>query len=515
MDSISPVFLSFREEDTGRTFVSHLYRSLDQKQIQTNKDENQQTTTRDGRISPEVVKAIRESKIAVVVISENYASSVWCLDVLAEIIEFFWIFEIKTVFYEVDPGDLTRPSGKFADDFRRHEERETPETVNRWRNAMERLLEESRTTDSRFCSLDWEDDSKMLDALIANITHLLFDSIYAKEYSEESATRHSTGDRGSSDLRLMSDIYMKHIPKSLHGSGETGLGLERYAHLDTSLTEDMSNEQPSPASDDPNGLVGMYRHKKAVYGLLDLESTNLVRTVGILGTQGVGKSTLAECVLDDISCHFQHHCFLTNVNKIYQNRISPSLLKHLPGTRMSNVDIFDAIKSSLVNRKVLLVIDGVDDTDNEQFKSAVKVSRWLGPGSRVIMTSRFDHSLTLCGVKYELECLRYEEALQLFSLYAFKRTYPLIGFEPFSIRAVHFAGRLPLALRVLGSFLYDKDKESWKRTLRKLEASQDHGSCLVSNYIGTGEYLPRRQIELEQYVGADEGEYSPSYLMLL
>lgn len=136
-------------------------------------------------------------------------------------------------------------------------------------------------------------------------------------------------------------------------------------------------------------------------------------------------------------------------------------------------------------------------------KYALKATRWLGPGSRVITTSTNDYSLKSCGVKYEMECLRYEEALQLFSLYAFKNTYPLNGFEPFSIRAVQFAGRLPLALKVLGSFLYGKDEEGWKRTLRKLKATQDNGSRQVSNYIGACEYLPRRQIESEQYVGAD------------
>ncbi|KAL1193483.1 putative disease resistance protein RPP1 [Cardamine amara subsp. amara] len=497
MDSPSSVFLSYRREDTGRTFVSHLYRSLNQKRIPTYKDENQQTT-RDGRISPEVAKAIRESKIAIVVISENYASSVWCLNVLAEIIENSGLSNIKTVFYEVDPADLTRPTGKFADDFRRHEAIQIPETVNRWRNALERL----ESTGRRFCSRDWEDDSKMLDDLIISISPPpAFGFRRLRPRIAESSV-----------LGPMTDIGTNYKPKSLSRFGE----LEIYAHQDTSLIDDMSNESSSsPASDGSNGLVGMYRHKKAVYDLLDLESKNQVRTIGIWGFQGVGKTTLAECIFDDISHHFQHYCFLTNVNKIYQNRISPSLLKHLTSTRSSNVNIFDAIKSNLVNRNVLLVIDGVDDTYSEQYKGAVKVTRWLGPGSRVIMTSRFDQSLKSCGVKYEMECLRYDEALQLFSLYAFKKTYPLIGFEPLSIRAVHFAGRLPLALKVLGSFLYDKDKEIWKRTLRKLEASQDNGSRQVSNYIGACEYLPRHQIELERYVRADEEENSPSYHMLL
>ncbi|WZZ67526.1 hypothetical protein YC2023_078896 [Brassica napus] len=331
----------------------------------------------------------------------------------------------------------------------------------------------------------WEDDSKMLDDLIISISSPRFPTSTRRIHQSQLAAH--TG-LASSQFRLMSDAYMKHIPQSLSWPGEAGLESPDKSFTDHAL----SNESPSPASDDSNGLLA--------FG----------------GEDGVGKTTLAECVFDDISPHFQHHCFLSNVNNIYQNRISPSLLKHLTSKKCSD-NIFDAIKPFLVNRHVLLVIDGVHDTNHEQLKDAMKVAPWLGPGSRVIMTSWADYKLNSCGVKYmyHMESLRYEEALQLFSLCAFKMPYPPVAFEGFSIRAVHFAGRLPLALKVLGSLLFDKDKERWKTTLRKLEASQDNGSRQISKYIGAGEYLPRRQIELEQYVRADEEEHSASYHMLL
>ncbi|CAN6932524.1 unnamed protein product [Brassica oleracea] len=234
----------------------------------------------------------------------------------------------------------------------------------------------------------------MIDDLIISISSPPFPIAPRHELRRAAATGGA-----SSQLTLMSDTYMKHVPESLPRSGEAGL---------ESQDHDLSNEPPSPA----DGLVGMYRHKTAVYALLDLESKDTVRTVGIWGEHGIGKTTLAECVFDDISPHFQHHCFLSNVNNIYQNRISPSLLKHLTSKKCSD-NIFDAIKPFLVNRHVLLVIDGVHDTNHEEFKDAMKVSRWLGPGSRVIMTSWADYKLNSCGVKYiyHMESLRYEEAL--------------------------------------------------------------------------------------------------------
>ena len=78
------VFLSFRGEDTRNKFMGHLHDALIQKGIIifTN-DENLE---RGKPISPKLSKAIEESKFAIVILSENYASSTWYLDELAKII---------------------------------------------------------------------------------------------------------------------------------------------------------------------------------------------------------------------------------------------------------------------------------------------------------------------------------------------------------------------------------------------------------------------------------------------
>ncbi|CAH8334625.1 unnamed protein product [Eruca vesicaria subsp. sativa] len=293
-------------------------------------------------------------------------------------------FSIRAVFYEVDPGDLT---GKFGEELRRHEERETPETVNRWRTALKRL---EAGTESRFCSRDWVDDSKMLDDLILSLstlpanytgpekkqaididlepTELILTSYptLPANYSGPEKKHAIDIDLELTELILTSDTHLKHLPqKSLPVSEE---------RQNTSFSDyDSLDKSPSPASDDSDVLVGMHRHKIAVYDLLDLETMmNNVRTVGICGESGVGKTTLAECVFNDISPRFQHYCFLSSVNNIYRNRISPSLLQHLTRKKRSD-NIFDSIKPFLVDRNVLLVIDGAHDTaDHMQLKDAMK-----------------------------------------------------------------------------------------------------------------------------------------------
>ncbi|MFS7990224.1 putative TIR domain-containing protein [Helianthus anomalus] len=61
------VFLSFRGEDTRKGFVGHLYVALEHKGIYTYKDD--ETLARGESIGPTLLKAIEESRIAVVVFS--------------------------------------------------------------------------------------------------------------------------------------------------------------------------------------------------------------------------------------------------------------------------------------------------------------------------------------------------------------------------------------------------------------------------------------------------------------
>ena len=98
MDAISPssssssthmwkydVFLSFRGEDTRNNFTDHLYAALNQKGICTFRDDEK--LERGKLITPVLLKAIEDSLFAIVVLSKNYASSTWCLDELAKIME--------------------------------------------------------------------------------------------------------------------------------------------------------------------------------------------------------------------------------------------------------------------------------------------------------------------------------------------------------------------------------------------------------------------------------------------
>ncbi|XVE50615.1 hypothetical protein DITRI_Ditri01bG0177500 [Diplodiscus trichospermus] len=132
------VFLSFRGEDTRNNFTDHLYAALKRKGIITFKDD--QNLEPGNEIKPELLEAIQESCCSIIVFSETYAFSSWCLEELAAIVQQRKEREHKIfpIFYYVDPSDLGKQKGEVEKAFSKHEERykENKDRTQRWRDAL-------------------------------------------------------------------------------------------------------------------------------------------------------------------------------------------------------------------------------------------------------------------------------------------------------------------------------------------------------------------------------------------
>lgn len=132
------VFISFRGRDTRNGFTDHLYTALKHKGIFTFRDDEK--VERGKLISPEISKAIEKSRFAIVVLSKNYASSTWCLNELAKIIKCTKEtgITILPVFYYVDPSEVRKQTGTFAQAFVKYEKdlKELTEKVQTWKVAL-------------------------------------------------------------------------------------------------------------------------------------------------------------------------------------------------------------------------------------------------------------------------------------------------------------------------------------------------------------------------------------------
>ncbi|KAL5555279.1 hypothetical protein UlMin_037515 [Ulmus minor] len=135
------VFLNFRGEDTRKTFMGHLRAALYTKGIETFIDDDQMERGR--YISSQLLQAIENSTCSIIIFSENYASSTWCLDELVKILDCMknkGQFVIP-IFYHVDPSDVRKQTGIFGSAFARHEEnlRDDKKRVQSWRDALTKI----------------------------------------------------------------------------------------------------------------------------------------------------------------------------------------------------------------------------------------------------------------------------------------------------------------------------------------------------------------------------------------
>ncbi|XP_048131534.1 disease resistance protein RPV1-like [Rhodamnia argentea] len=421
---IYDVFLSFRGKDVRHNFVGHLYGALHRIGIYTFRDSEE---LKKGYNISMLMKAIEESCIAIIVFSENYASSEWCLTEMVKIVECKNQnnITILPVFYKVNPNEVRggRKSYKIA--MAKHESkfREDSEKVKKWKEA---LLDAGNL--SGWHLNDRDDESKIIQEIVKEIstTQLGRTPLHVAEHPVGIDSK-VVKLKSMLNLESKDDVFMVGL-WGRGGIGKTTLGKAIYNNIFRQFEGSSFLANVRENSKDRNGLV-----------------------------------TLQEKLLNDIL---------------------------LPKERLAVSTIdggINLIQQRLGHKRVLVILDDVDHLN--QLRALAGKINWFGNGSRILVTTRDSHLLTPWIDKYhvyEVKTLDNGEAHELLSKHAFSPHHKLKIREDLVDGVLDHAKGLPLALEVLGSFLCGRRQDEWESVLDNLSRipKKDINDVLKISYDG-------------------------------
>ncbi|KAL7617094.1 hypothetical protein Lser_V15G02983 [Lactuca serriola] len=408
------VFLSFRGLDTRHSFTDYLHKALMDANITTFLDDEEIETGDD--LKPELESAIKASRASVIVLSKNYASSTWCLDELVVILEQRMASNhiVIPILYHVEPTHVRKQQSSFGDAMAKHKQTMEAET-----NANKRS--------------QWVQKMDQWNKALKEVADLKGMDVNGRRETE----------------------FIQEVVKSIY----------RRLHI--------SSRNPLPH------LIGVDSSKEYITSWLKDATSHTADILTILGMGGIGKTSLAKYVYRLHSHEFDTSGFIEDIGRRCDEKINGllDLQKQLYDdiAKTSSIQVHDVsiytskIEKAIACKKVFLVLDDINSIDQ---LDALLGNKGFFPGSKILITSKDAWLTESCAlfktnvkpkhVKHLLPGLHKTESQQLLCYHAFTSNDPKVGYEEVSRKLVKYCKGHPLALKVLGKSLHNRDVAYWE-----------------------------------------------------
>ncbi|KFK22504.1 hypothetical protein AALP_AAs75065U000300 [Arabis alpina] len=395
------VFPSFSGEDVRKSFLSHFLEKLQGKSIITFIDNR---IERSRTIELELLLAIRKSRISIVVFSNKYASSTWCLNDLAEIHECHEVSDqmVIPIFYAVDPSHVRKLTGEFGKAFDVTCKGKTEDHIDRWKKALAKVA-----GIAGYDSQNWSGEAEAIEIISKDVLSKL--------------------------LFTPSDDFRDFV------------GIEAHIEKMKSLLCLESGGVRMVGIVGPSG-IGKTTIARALYSRLSSSQFDHRAFLSY-------KRTIQDRKIADFCMK------LTWVKHFLSEILCQKDIK---------IESLGMVEQRLKRRKVLIVLDDVDEIELLEtlvgrigwFGFGTRIS--VVTQDRALLKSHeieFIHE-----VQFPSEYL----ALQMFCQSTFGKTSPPDGFMKLAAEVANISGNLPLGLNVMGSSLRGKDQDTWVEMMPRL-----------------------------------------------
>ncbi|XP_066334259.1 putative disease resistance RPP13-like protein 3 [Miscanthus floridulus] len=215
-------------------------------------------------------------------------------------------------------------------------------------------------------------------------------------------------------------------------------------------------------------LIAMLQSSTHGHGDAGASSSNRTKIVSVVGAGGLGKTTLAKAVYDELSTGYGCRAFVSVGRNPDLVQVFTSIFFGLDQNMYQAIrDVKDIqlligeLRKFLENKRFFIVIDDVWDINSWQAIGSALDKK--SSGSRIIKTTRNREVACSDEVYYKLDPLSHDNSKKLFymRLYGGEDKCPAHHPKEASQNILDKCGGVPLAIITMASLLVGKSREDW------------------------------------------------------